>query len=144
MQTKREKMPNVHCKHSGATGRSHGHPWHGLGPILLIAFLTTCGDVRTTVYQVEVTPSTQALAVGPQQVATFTATGIFGYRTSRPLEPSDGLNWTSSDTGVAGITMEGTASCKALGEVTVTATVPVHVVPGTNPTVSGTAKLTCM
>lgn len=144
MQTKRETMPNVHRKHSGATGRSHGYPWRGLGPILLIAFLASCGDVRTTVYQVEVTPSTQALPAGSQQLATFTATGIFGYRTSRPLEPSDGLSWTSSNAGVAGITMDGTASCKAAGEVTITATVPVHVVPATNPTVSGTAKLTCM
>jgi Bacterial Ig-like domain (group 2) len=121
-----------------------GYLLWGLGPILLVAFLTSCGDVPTTVYQVEVTPSTQALVAASQQTATFVATGIFGYRTSRPLEASDGLSWTSSNTSVAGISMGGTASCKAAGEVTVTATVPVHVVPGTNPTVSGTAKLTCM
>lgn len=144
MQTKREKVPNIHSKNSRTTARQLGYLLRWLGPILLVAFLTSCGDVRTTVYQVEVTPSTQALVAASQQTATFAATGIFGYRTSRLLEPSDGLSWTSSNTGVAGITMDGTASCKAAGEVTVTATVPVHVAPGTGPTVSGTAKLTCM
>ncbi len=124
-------------------GRQHGSVRRSLRPILLVALLTSCGDVRTTVYQIEVTPAAQTLAAGSQQTATFTATGIFGYHTSRILQASDGLSWTSSKTGVADITTDGTASCKAPGEVTIAATVPVHLVAGTNPTVSGTAMLTC-
>jgi hypothetical protein len=144
MPTKYEQVSSIDSRDSRTTAWQLGYLLCLLAPILLVAFLTSCGDVRTTVYQVEVTPSTQALVAASQQTATFVATGIFGYRTSRPLELSDGLSWRSSDTGVAGITMNGTASCKAAGEVAVTATVPVHVVPGTGPTVSGTAKLTCM
>lgn len=144
MQTKREKVSNIDSRNSRITAWRLGYLLRGLGPLLLVAFLTSCGDVRTTVYRVEVTPSTQALAAGSQQTATFTATGIFGYRASRPLEPSDVLSWTSSNTHVAGITRGGTAWCQAAGEVTITATVAVHVVQGTDPTVSGAANLTCM
>ncbi|HLZ40622.1 MAG TPA: hypothetical protein VKQ11_06665 [Candidatus Sulfotelmatobacter sp.] len=127
-----------------STGGQHRSVRCDLLPILLVALLMSCGTVRPTVYQVEVTPSAQAMAAGSQQTVTFTATGIFGYGTSRALQPSDGLSWTSSNAGVAAITTDGTASCSAPGQAMITATVPIHVVAGTSPTVSGTATLTCM
>lgn len=127
-----------------SSGKQHGSVRRDLRPILLVALLMGCGTVRPTVYKVEVTPSAEALAAGSQQTVTFTATGIFGYDTTRALQASDGLSWTSSNAAVAAVTTDGIASCSAPGQAMITATVPIHVVAGTSPTVSGTATLTCM
>jgi len=68
---------------------------------------------------IRVTPDNSSIGVGAQQ--QFTATAVFSDGSTSPI--SDPVNWTSSDSTLAGITGSGLATATSIGRVQVTATV---------------------
>jgi uncharacterized protein YjdB len=81
----------------------------------------------------------------------FTATATFDNQSSRELTIADGLTWTTSNSNIATINNNGSATCVAPGAVTITATAPSELnitvnngVNNTSMNVNGTAQLTCV
>lgn len=122
--------------------------------VLLICTLAAawiaCGAGHPTIRNITVGPQTATSTVSPPTDVQFTATATFTDNTSRELTLADGLSWSSSNTGVATISTNGSATCVSPGQATVTATAPADLnitvnngVNNTSPNVTGTATLTC-
>ncbi len=79
------------------------------------------GCSASEVDSIQVSPATQALAVG--QTAQFTATGLVGHgkHPSTSQDVTGVVNWTSSAPGVATISPAGLATGVAAGSTTITA-----------------------
>jgi hypothetical protein len=80
----------------------------------------------------------------------FTATATFDNNSSRELTIADGLEWSTSNTAIATISDNGSATCVGVGQVTITAKAPADLtlvvnngINNTSPNVTGTATLTC-
>ncbi len=109
-----------------------------------------CGAGHPTIRSITVGPQTATSTVSPPTDVQFTATATFTNNSSRELTLADGLSWSSSNTGVATLSTNGSATCISVGQVTVTATAPADLnltvnngVNNTSPNVTGTATLTC-
>ena len=104
-------------------------------------------------------PTIGSLTVSPQKAngtvnagsVVFTATGNFTNNTNRQLTVADGLDWKTSNSNIATIDNEGSATCKTFGSVTITATAPANLtvtvgtgINNTSTSVSGTAQLNCL
>lgn len=125
-------------------------PLHVLVLSALAVALVACGAGHPTISSITVTPATASAPISPATDVQYTATAIFTDKTSRELTVADGLTWTSSNTSIATINDGGSATCIAVGQVTITATAPSDLtiqvsngVQNTSPKVSGTAQLTC-
>lgn len=110
-----------------------------------------CGAGHPTIQSITVTPQTATSPLGPQSDTVFTATATFTNNTSRELTVADGLTWSTSDNTIATINDNGSASCKAQGQVTITAKAPADLnltinngINNTSPNVTGTAQLNCV
>jgi Bacterial Ig-like domain (group 2) len=109
-----------------------------------------CGAGHPTITRITVAPATATSTVSPPTDVQFTATATFSNNSSRELTLADGLSWSSSNTGIATISTNGSATCVSVGQVTITATAPAELnvtvnngVNNTSPNVTGTAQLTC-
>jgi uncharacterized protein YjdB len=118
--------------------------YHNLALTILIAVISlNCGS-GPKLETITVVPSSATATSSPQGQVAFAATGTLSNKTARGLTTSDGLIWASSNTTVATINSNGTATCLAPGTVTITATAPQNLSKGSNaPAVSGTATLNC-
>jgi len=112
--------------------------------------LPGCGAGHPTITKITVAPATATATSFPQTSVGFTATGTFTNNQSRMLGVSDGLSWQSSNINSVSINSLGSATCKAPGTVTITASAPANLqftvgtgVNNTSMTVSGTATLNC-
>jgi hypothetical protein len=110
-----------------------------------------CGSGHPTITKITVTPTTSTAPINPPTDVQFTATATFTDNTNRELTVADGLNWSTSNTSIATISDNGSATCKNLGQVTITAKAPADLnltinngVNNTSPQVSGTAQLSCL
>lgn len=110
-----------------------------------------CGAGHPTITKITVTPTTSTAPVSPPTDVQFTATATFTNNNSRDLTVADGLTWSSSNSAVASINDTGSATCKVVGQVTITATAPADLtltvnngINNTSPNVTGTAQLTCL
>jgi hypothetical protein len=117
---------------------------------LLAVLLLGCGAGHPTITKVTVAPATATATSFPQTSVGFTATGTFTNSESRMLSVADGLSWQSSNISLVSINSLGSATCKAPGTVTITASAPANLqltvgsgVNNTSATVSGTATLNC-
>ena len=90
----------------------------GLACTALVLLLAGCGSKGLN--SVQVTPSTQSLAVG--QTAQFTAVGTYG-NASRPSKQdiTSTVTWTSSIPAVATVNASGVATAVSGGTTTITA-----------------------
>ena len=109
-----------------------------------------CGAGHPTITRIAVTPATSTAPVSPPTDVQFTATATFTDNSSRELTLADGLSWSSSNTGIATISTNGSATCVSVGQTTITATAPANLnitvnngVNNTSSNVTGTAQLTC-
>ena len=116
----------------------------------LAAAWIACGSGHPTIRSITVTPTTSTAPISPPTDVQYTATATFSDNTSRELNVSDGLSWSTSDNTIATISDNGSATCHALGQVTITAQAPSELnitvnngVNNTSPKVTGTAQLTC-
>jgi len=120
--------------------------------LLLVLFaallLAGCGAGHPNLTTIAVSPTTANAALN--QDVVFTANGTFTNNSSRDLTVADGLSWKTSNTAVATINDNGSATCIASGTVTVTATAPENLqitvnngVSNTSTNVNGTATLNC-
>src|ERR1700759_5735187 len=107
-----------------------------------------CGAGHPTITRITVTPQSATSPLGPRSDTVFTASATFTNNTSRELTQSDGLSWSTSDNSIATIDSGGSATCQALGQVTVTAQAPADLnltlnngINNTSPNVTGTAQL---
>jgi Big-like domain-containing protein len=118
----------------------------------LLAFLALllmgCGAGHPNLTSIAVSPSSATAA--PQQDVVFTANGTFTNNSSRELTVADGLTWKTSNSAMATINNNGSATCLAPGTVTITATAPQNLqitvnngVSNTSTNISGTATLNC-
>jgi hypothetical protein len=117
----------------------------------LTVAMIACGAGHPTISSIVVTPSTATSPVDPHTDVQYTATATFSNSSSRELTVADGLTWASSNTSIATISDSGSATCVAIGQVTITATAPSDLnitvnngVQNTSPKVSGTAQLNCV
>ena len=109
-----------------------------------------CGAGHPTITAITVSPATASAPVSPPTDVQYTATATFTNNSSRELTVADGLTWSTSDTSLATISTNGSATCVGVGQVTVTAQAPANLnitvnngVNNTSPNVTGTAQLTC-
>lgn len=109
-----------------------------------------CGAGHPTITRLTVAPQTASSPISPPTDVQYTVTATFNNNTSRELTAADGLTWTSSNTGVATISDNGSATCRGVGPVTITAQAPADLnitinngIDNTSPKVSGTAQLNC-
>jgi hypothetical protein len=116
----------------------------------LAAAWIACGAGHPTIRTITVSPQTAATTVSPPTDVQYTATATFTNNTTRELTLADGLNWSTSNTAVATISDNGSATCIAVGQVTITAKAPADLnltvnngINNTSPNVTGTASLTC-
>lgn len=123
--------------------------WLTLIPAALL-LAAGCGAGHPNLTTVTVSPSSATATSSPQGDVVFTATGSFTNSTSRELTVADGLTWSSSNTAIATVNDNGSASCLAAGSVTITAQAPVNLqitvnngVSNTSSNVTGTATLNC-
>ncbi|HZP24328.1 MAG TPA: Ig-like domain-containing protein [Terriglobales bacterium] len=123
---------------------------HVLCICALAATWIACGAGHPTITRIAVGPQTATSTVSPPTDVQFTATATFTNNSSRELTLADGLSWSSSNTAIATISTNGSATCIAVGQVTVTATAPADLnvtvnngINNTSPNVTGTAQLTC-
>ncbi len=118
-------------------------PSHFLAMIGMIVFLVACGEDHHLT-SMSVSPSSASAASSSHGQAAFAATGTLNNGSSRALDASDGLIWSTSDSTIATIDSNGAATCMAPGTVTITGTAPRNLAKGsTSNAVSGTATLTC-
>jgi uncharacterized protein YjdB len=119
--------------------------YNSLALAVVIAITSlNCGGGGPKLERITVAPSSATATSSPQSQVAFAATGALSNDTTRALAPGDGLIWASSNTAVATINTNGTATCLAPGTVTITATAPQNLSKGSTGTaVSGTATLTC-
>jgi hypothetical protein len=117
---------------------------------LIASILIGCGAGHPNLTSVTVSPSKATASSTPPSDVGYTATGKFADNSSRELNVADGLTWKTSDTAIATINDVGSATCKAPGSVTITATAPENLqitvnngVNNTSNNVSGTATLNC-
>ncbi|MGA2537673.1 MAG: Ig-like domain-containing protein [Terracidiphilus sp.] len=92
----------------------------GLGLICLVLPFTGC--TNTQVGSIQVSPSSQSIAVG--QTLQFTATGIIGHG-SHPAGSENlttAVTWSSSSPGVATVSAAGVATAVSTGSTTISAT----------------------
>lgn len=118
---------------------------------VLAGLMIGCGAGHPKIVSIAVSPATASATIVPRSDVQFTAQATFDNRTSRELTVADGLSWTSSNTSIATINSTGSATCLALGQVTITATAPADLsvtvsngVQNTSTNVSGTAQLSCL
>jgi hypothetical protein len=123
---------------------------HVLCICALAATWIACGAGHPRITRLTVTPATATAPISPRTDVQFTATATFTNNTSRDLSVADGLTWATSDAAVATISDGGSATCVAVGQVTITATAPSELnltvnngINNTSPKVTGTAQLTC-
>lgn len=110
-----------------------------------------CGAGHPTITKITVTPQTATSPLGPQSDTVFTANATFTNNTGRELTQADGLTWSTSNNTIATINDNGSAECKAQGQVTITAQAPADLnltinngINNTSPKVTGTAQLNCV
>lgn len=122
--------------------------------LLLLSWLACsligCGAGHPNLTNVVVSPSMATAASNPPNDVGYTAMGKFSDNSNRELNVADGLTWKTSDAAIATISDVGSATCKAPGSVTITATAPENLqitvnngVNNTSSNVSGTATLNC-
>lgn len=118
---------------------------------MFVAGWIACGAGHPTITRITVTPATSTAPISPPTDVQFTATASFSNNTSRELTLADGLSWSSSNTSIATISTNGSASCIAVGQVTITAQAPADLnitvnngVNNTSTNVTGTAQLSCL
>jgi hypothetical protein len=118
--------------------------------LFFAAVLAGCGAGHPTISSITVSPQKANGTVNAGPVV-FTATGNFTNNTNRQLTVADGLDWKTSNSGIATVDNEGSAQCKNFGSVTITATAPANLtvtvgsgINNTSMNVSGTAQLTCV
>jgi hypothetical protein len=123
---------------------------HVLCVCALAATWIACGAGHPTITRITVGPQTATSTVSPPTDVQFTATAVFSNNNSRELTLADGLSWSSSNTAIATISTNGSATCVGVGQVTITATAPADLnvtvnngINNTSPNVTGTAQLTC-
>ena len=119
--------------------------------LALAALLIACGAGHPKIVSITVTPSTATAPTIPPTDVQFTATATFDNQSSRELTIADGLTWTTSNSSIATINTNGSATCVAPGPVTITATAPSELnitvnngINNTSTNVSGTAQLMCV
>ncbi len=123
-----------------------------LTPVLaLCAVSVGCGAGHPTIASITVSPGTATAPINPPTDVQFTATATFDNNSSRELTVADGLTWTTSSSTIATISTGGSATCLAVGQVTVTATAPSQLnltinngINNTSQNVAGTAQLSCL
>ena len=110
-----------------------------------------CGAGHPTIQTITVSPHTASSPLSPRSDTQYTATATFTTNSSRELNIADGLTWSSSNTSVATINDNGSATCLAQGQVTITAQAPADLnltinngINNTSPKVTGTAQLNCV
>lgn len=126
-------------------------PLHLLVLAALTIAMIACGAGHPTISSITVTPATATAPISPRTDVQYTATATFTDKSSRELSVADGLTWTTSNSSVATISDTGSATCLAVGQVTITATAPSDLtitvnngVNNTSPKVNGTAQLSCV
>ncbi len=126
-------------------------PLHVFVLSALTVAMVACGAGHPTISSLVVTPATATAPVTPRTDVQYTATATFTDKSSRELSVADGLTWTTSNSSIATISDTGSATCLAVGQVTVTATAPSDLtitvsngLSNTSPKVSGTATLSCL
>ena len=109
-----------------------------------------CGAGHPTITRLTLAPQTASAPVSPPTDVQYTVTATFTNNTSRELTIADGTSWTSSNTSIATISDNGSATCVGVGPVTITAQAPADLnitvnngIDNTSPKVSGTAQLNC-
>jgi hypothetical protein len=119
--------------------------------LAVAALLIGCGAGHPKIVSITVTPTTGSAPTIPPTDVQFTATATFDNQSSRELTIADGLTWTTSNSNIATINNNGSATCVAPGAVTITASAPSELnitvnngVNNTSMNVSGTAQLTCV
>jgi hypothetical protein len=88
--------------------------------------------------------------ISPPTDVQYTVTATFDNNSSRELTIADGLTWSTSNNAIATISDNGSATCVAVGQVTITAKAPTELnltvnngIDNTSPKITGTAQLTC-
>lgn len=109
-----------------------------------------CGAGHPNLTTVTVSPATATASSSPQGDVVFTANGTFNNGSTSELTVADGLTWSSSNTAVATVNDNGSATCLSSGTVTISAQAPVNLqitvnngVNNTSSNVTGTATLNC-
>jgi hypothetical protein len=109
-----------------------------------------CGAGHPTITHLAVSPTTASAPVSPPTDVQYTVTATFTNNSHRELTAVDGLSWTTSNTAVATISDNGSATCVSVGQVTITAQAPTDLnltinngINNTSPKISGTAVLNC-
>ena len=122
----------------------------------MLGLLLGCGNSHPRLMSIVVSPSTAVVMMSSSRpMVTFTAMGRFDNNTTRVLTAADGVTWTSSDTTVAAIAMNGMATCMMPGVTNIKATMltsatnagSMSMGMGTTTmlsTLTGMAALTCM
>lgn len=110
-----------------------------------------CGAGHPTITKITVAPQTGTAPISPPTDVQYTATATFTNNTNRELTVADGLTWSTSNNSIATISDNGSATCVAVGQVTITAQAPADLnltvnngINNTSPNVTGTAQLTCL
>ena len=80
-----------------------------------------CGAGHPTITRLTVAPQTASAPISPPTDVQFTVTATFDNNTSRELTVADGLTFSTSDTTIATISDNGSATCHGVGPVTITA-----------------------
>ena len=111
--------------------------------LAVAALLIGCGAGHLKIVSITVTPTIGGAPIIPPTDVEFTATATFDNQSSGELTDADGLAWTTSNSTIATIDSDGSATCIAPGAVTITATAPSEL-NNTSINVSGTAQLTCV
>ena len=111
--------------------------------LAVAALLIGCGAGHLEIVSITVTPTMGGAPIIPPADVEFTATATFDNQSSGELTDADGLTWTTSNSTIATIDNDGSATCIAPGAVTITATAPSEL-NNTSINVSGTAQLTCV
>lgn len=117
--------------------------------LTILAVAIGCGAGHPNLKTISVSPTTASAALNEDVV--FTATGNFVNNTSRDLTLADGLSWSTSNSAIARINSDtGSATCVAVGSVTVIAKAPENLqitvnngINNTSTNVTGTATLNC-
>jgi hypothetical protein len=119
--------------------------------LAVAALLIGCGAGHLEIVSITVTPTMGDAPIIPPTDVEFTAIATFDNQSSGELTDADGLAWTTSNSTIATIDNDGSATCVAPGQVTITATVPSELnitvnngINNTSMNVSGTAQLMCV
>ena len=113
--------------------------------LLLTSMWIRCGSGSPKVVSLALNPQTANATAILSRSVLFTATATFDNNSSRQVSANDGLAWSTSAPSIATIDVNGTATCMAVGQVTITATVPSDLNGNGNAAkVIGTAQLNCL